>query len=140
MTQGRRRSCQLCRDRPGRGARTLGLGGRLRVFRDVTHLGIAQGGSGAGQSAFAGRCLAQQDIVKHLARDRRGRLRTEAAVFDDDGQGQSGVLGRSKGHEQGVIPVSLGNATGIVLLILSDADHLGSPGLARRQVLGATAR
>src|SRR5258708_12847865 len=73
--------------------------------------------------------LAEQVIVEHLARDRRGGRAAVAAVLDQQRHREPGVVRRGVSDEQRVIAVSLLHALLVVLLALLHRDHLRGAGL-----------
>src|SRR5258708_989093 len=82
--------------------------------------------------------LAEQVVVEHLARDRRGGRAAVAAVLHQQRHREPGVVGRGVSDEQRVIAVSLLHALLVVLLALLHRDHLRAAGLGGDR--GACAR
>src|SRR5512146_235741 len=84
--------------------------------------------------------LAEQIIIHHLARDRRGGGTAVAAVLGEHRQRDAGLVGGSEGDEPGVVAVVFGDSLFIVLFALLDGDHLRRAGLARHAVGDTIAR
>ena len=61
----------------------------------------------AATSAGPGSGLAEQVVLEHLARDRRGGLRAEAAVLDQHGERDLRLVGGRVGDEPGVVAQAL---------------------------------
>src|SRR3970040_799801 len=78
--------------------------------------------------------LAEEVVVEHLARERRGRARAEAGVFHDHGERDAGILRRCVRDEERMIAQLLLHPALHILLALLDADHLGGARLARAHV------
>src|SRR3989338_6063948 len=70
------------------------------------------------------RYFADQIIVQHLARDRRGRTAAVPAVFRQHYQRDPGFLGGSEGDEPCMVAVPLVDLAGVVFFALLDGDHL----------------
>src|SRR5258706_3510089 len=77
-----------------------------------------------------GGLLAEQIIIEDLARDRCGRTRAEARVFDQHGERNPRLVGRCVGDEQRMIPMALRNTARDVFFALLQGNHLRRAGLA----------
>src|SRR5687768_4901278 len=73
--------------------------------------------------------LAEQVVIDHLARDRRGVARAEARVLHDHGERDLRLVGRRVGDEKRVVAVALGYLALDVLLAGLEPDHLRRAGL-----------
>src|SRR4051794_18115262 len=74
--------------------------------------------------------LAEQVVVDHLPRDRRGGSSAEAGILDQHRERDLGILDRRERDEERVIAMPLGGARLVVLFALLDRDHLRRAGLA----------
>src|SRR5512145_229602 len=89
---------------------------------------------------FQARPLAEEVVVEHLARERRGGARAEAGVLHDHRERDAGRFRRRVGDEQRVVPELFLHPALLVLLALLDADDLGGTGLPRAHVCRARKR
>src|SRR5574340_674628 len=76
------------------------------------------------------RYLAEQVVVHHLARDRRGRAAAMPAVLGQHHQRDSGLFGGREGDEPGMVAVPLVDFALVVFFALLHGDHLRGAGLA----------
>src|SRR6187455_2152184 len=77
----------------------------------------------------------EQVRVHHLARDRRGERRTEAAVFHDHRHGDARMLGWRERDEPRVVAQAIGHGFLVVeALVARDREHLRGAGLAGNRV------
>ena len=86
----------------------------------------------SGIGAIAGFGSSQASMI--AARDRRGRTGAEAAVFDDDRNGDARIVGRCEGDEQSLMAQVQRKVVRIQAQVVLVADHLRGAGLARDQV------
>ena len=75
----------------------------------------------------------QQEVVDHHASDRRCRLRTKAAIFDQYSERYLGVIRRRKGNEQSMVMQFLLQSAGSVVGAFQ-AEKLRRACLAARNV------
>src|ERR1700682_6052917 len=75
--------------------------------RNTASVALVVAGGHRNHRGRTGRAVAQQEIIDHLARDRRGGLRAEAAILHEHGERDPRLVGRGVRHEQGMIAQAL---------------------------------
>ena len=91
------------------------------------------------QILFA-RVKAQQPIVEHAARNRRGAACAKARVFHNHRHGNFRVISRGKGFVQGVVTLVLFQLGCVIAVFLPYGDGLGCAGFAATDIFRAGKR